>query len=169
MSARDNFTSESSVQVTQQSPEARKEMRLRIFDWHRIRRDIRRLHPSWASGWFAAASLFLGLAMGAGLSMISLYNSASGSGGHPRTWIVLVHVGVTAACGAASVICAIAGTTEYLRYRRRKDDLNKELDIFESGYTWAETGERKELPTRLSGSLTVDEIRRRHELEQQTR
>src|SRR5688572_30361382 len=87
------FTSE--IPVSQQSVEARQEMRLRVFDWKRIRRDIRRLHPSWASGWFSAATLFLGLGVGAGLSLVSLYNATPTQPNEesvpPKTWVVVVH------------------------------------------------------------------------------
>lgn len=139
----DAFTSD--VPVSQQSIEDRQEMRFRVFDWKRIRRDVRRLHPSWASGWFSGATLFLGLGVGSGLSLVSLYNQASGNS--PKEWIVVVHSSATAACALGCVICFIGGCMEYMRYRERKDDLQKELDIFEQGFPWSAKSEGNQSAT----------------------
>jgi hypothetical protein len=145
----DTFTSE--LPVTRQSAEARQEMRLRVSDWKRIRRDVRRLHPSWASGWFSGATLFLGLGVGSGLSLVSLYNQAGGSS--PKDWIIIVHSSVTAGCAVGCFICLIGGCMEYMRYRKRKNDLQQELDIFEHGFPWSNEGGAES--TKESHSETV--------------
>jgi hypothetical protein len=118
--------------VVSQTADARKEMRMRISDWNRIRRDLKRLRPSWASGWFSACSLFLGISVAAWLSLVSVYNVEEKA--DPPEWIVRTHMAIGSVSGGACLVCAIAGVLAYMSYRKRKGDLDKELDLFEEHY-----------------------------------
>jgi hypothetical protein len=156
--------------ITTQSEAAKGEMQFRVFDWRRIRRDIKRLHPSWASAWFSAATLLLGIGAGAGLSLLSLYNGVSSTvagkshPAHPKTWVLVTHIGIAAACFVGFVLCTTIGVVEYVRYKRRKNELDRELDIFEATFEWVPTqtgDDGQKVAAAFAEGVTVDEARRR--------
>jgi hypothetical protein len=103
--------------------------------------------------------LLFGVGGGAVLSLLSLYNTQK----HPTEWVVRAHIGIIASCGLGVAICGAGAIAEFMRYRKRKSDLQSELNLFEEGFDW----EKADAPNQSEAQ--TDEAPRERQNEEEVR